>query len=209
LGQLTEGVYREDPLDGIHPDAINWYYGVHGPRLRCAWNQTGAVMARRDRRASDRSRDDMDITGAGNDPDEAVEDSADVDISEEEELENQIGADLQKNIRHEPVKVPRHRSPFKDAELQNLFVQQLDALQLQPDILPEEYGVLEEEWEEKDYLEIEVFRPGTQGKELSIILPRQIWYPRAARWAQALDFMSRIRHELEEETESDSDSNSD
>ncbi|KAJ7649692.1 hypothetical protein FB45DRAFT_961 [Roridomyces roridus] len=188
LGQLTEGVYREDPLDGIHPDAINRYYGVHGPRLRRPRNQTGA----------------------GNDPEEVEEeDVGAVDVSDEEELENQIGADLQKNIRHEPVKVPRHRSPFKDAELQDLFVQQLEALQLQPDVLPEDYGILEEEWEEEDYPEIEVFRPGTQGKELSIILPRQIWYPRAARWAQALDFMSRILHELEEEDVSDADGDSD
>ncbi|KAF8218027.1 hypothetical protein K438DRAFT_1796187 [Mycena galopus ATCC 62051] len=191
LGQLTEGVYRHDPLDhldpldSIHPNAINRYYGVEGRRLRRLRNQTGAGV----------SADE-----------EPEDDEEDMRPSEEEQLENRIEADLAQNIRHEPVKVARHRSPFKDLELEDYFLRLLEDLLAEPLILPEDYGVLDEEWEEEDYPEIEVFRPGTKGKELSIILPRDDWFPRAIRWACALDLMTRILHELGEESDSGSNS---
>ncbi|KAJ7211374.1 hypothetical protein GGX14DRAFT_362931 [Mycena pura] len=162
LGQLTEGVYRHDPLDGIHPDAINRYYGVQGPRLRRSRNQTGAGIT------SD---------------DETEEDDGDGDTEPnfEEELENQIQADLAQNIRDEPVKVANHRSPFKNPELEAHFLGRLEELLADPSILPEDYGVLEDEWEAEDYPEIEAFRPGKTGKELTVILPRVHWFPRAIR----------------------------
>ncbi|KAJ7180225.1 hypothetical protein C8R43DRAFT_870886 [Mycena crocata] len=75
LGQMTEGVYKHDPLDDIHPDAINRYYGVEGPRTRRARNQTGAGIT---------SEDEAE---EGEDP------------TEEEQLENRIQADLAQNIR--------------------------------------------------------------------------------------------------------------
>jgi hypothetical protein len=188
LGQLTEGVYRHDPLDGIHPDAINRYYGVEGRRLRRPRNQTGAGISE----------------------DEPEDNDGDAQPSEEEQLENRIEADLAQNIRHEPVKVAQHRSPFKDEDLQQHFLSLLEALFAEPGVLPEDYGVLEDEWEEEDYPEIEVFRPGTKGKVLTVILPRDDWFPRAVRWAQALDLMTRILHELgDEDSESDIENSSD
>ncbi|KAJ6477070.1 hypothetical protein C8R45DRAFT_833675, partial [Mycena sanguinolenta] len=194
LGKVTEGVYRDDPLDGIHPDAINRYYGVEGRRLRRPRNQTGAG------------------TTADDEPDDPEDENEQVQASEEERLENQIEGDLAHNIRHQPVKVAKYRSPFKDEELEQHFLEQLQALLSDAVVLPKDYGVLEEEWDEEDYPEIEVFRPGTKGKELSIILPRDIWFPRAVRWAQGLDLLSRCLEELGEDsdshscsTESDSD----
>ncbi|KAJ7218883.1 hypothetical protein B0H12DRAFT_1271765, partial [Mycena haematopus] len=188
LGQVTDGVYQDDPLDGIHPDAINRYYAVEGHRLRRSRNQTGA----------------------GTSVDEGDDEEDDnVQPSEEEQLENQIEGDLAHNIRHQPVKVAKHRSPFKNAEFEKYFMSQLEDLLAEPGILPEEYGVREEEWEGDDYLEIEVFRPGTKGKELSIILPRDIWFPRAVRWAQGLDLLSRVLEELGEDSGSNTESDSD
>ncbi|KAJ6597751.1 hypothetical protein DFH09DRAFT_1304518 [Mycena vulgaris] len=155
LGQTTEGIYRHDPLDGIHPDAISRYYGV------------------------------------------AEEDSDPEEATAEEQLENQIEADLAQNIRHQPVKVARHHSPFEEHQSEDDFLDLLDALLAQPGMLPEDYGILEDEWEEEDYPEIEIIRPGTSGKEMVVILPRTEWFPRAARWAQALDLLTRCLHELE------------
>ncbi|KAJ7926852.1 hypothetical protein B0H13DRAFT_1972006, partial [Mycena leptocephala] len=186
LRQLTEGVYRHDPLDGIHPDAINRYYGVVGPRLRRARHATGAGIA------SDDDTEDSD-----SDEDEP---------SVEEQLENQVQADLTHNIRHQPVKVAKHRSPFKETELEDHFLRLLEDLLAQPEILPADYGVLEDEWEEEDYPELETIRPGTKGKELVVILGREEWFAKAVRWAQALDLMTRALHELEEDR---SDSGSD
>ncbi|KAJ7215588.1 hypothetical protein GGX14DRAFT_359551 [Mycena pura] len=45
LGQTTEGIYHHDPLDGIHPDSINRYYGVAGARRHRNRHQTGAGIA--------------------------------------------------------------------------------------------------------------------------------------------------------------------
>ncbi|KAJ7710578.1 hypothetical protein B0H17DRAFT_914315 [Mycena rosella] len=174
LGQTTEGIYREDPLDGIHPDVINRYYGVAGARRRRPRNQTGAGIA-----SDDEGESDADGP------------------SVEEELENQIGADLAQNIRHEPVPVARHRSPFKDPDLESDFLELLEGLLEQLDALPKNYGVLEDEWEEEDYPEIEIIKPGKRGKELVIALPRPDWFPRAARWAQALDLLTRFLDEIE------------
>ncbi|KAJ6592418.1 hypothetical protein B0H19DRAFT_917321 [Mycena capillaripes] len=185
LGQLTEGVYRHDPLDGIHPDAINRYYGVAGRRLRRSRNRTGAGISSDDEAEEDDNDDEHEP-------------------NVEEQLENQVQADLVQNIRHQPVKVAKHRSPFKDEELEDHFLSLLEDLLAQPAVLPEDYGILEDEWEEDDYPEIEIIRPGTKGKELAVILPRAEWFPRAARWAQGLDLMTRVLHELEDETDSSS-----
>ncbi|KAJ7738779.1 hypothetical protein B0H16DRAFT_1891248 [Mycena metata] len=177
LGQTTEGVYRDDPLDGIHPDAINRYYGVSGPRLRRTRHNTGA--------------------GASEEDDE--EDETDSEPTPEEVRENQIAADLAQNICHQPIKVARHCSPFPDPASENTFLEILENLLSHPDILPEDYGILEDEWDEDDYPEVESIRQGTSGKELLVVLPRAEWFPRAAQWAQALDLLTRYLHELDTE----------
>ncbi|KAJ7757362.1 hypothetical protein DFH07DRAFT_742186, partial [Mycena maculata] len=189
LGQTTEGVYRHDPLDGIHPDAINWYYGVAGATLRRSRHQTGAGIG----------SDDEEDNG-----DDSDEEEADV----EEQLENQVQADLAQNIRHRPIKVARHQSPFKDAQKETTFLQFLGQLLAEPELLPEDYGILEDEWEDDDYPEMEMIRPGTSGKEMVVILPRSDWFPRAARWAQALDLITRVLREIEDD-EDGSDSGGD
>ncbi|KAJ7117577.1 hypothetical protein C8R44DRAFT_536122, partial [Mycena epipterygia] len=173
LGQLMKGVYRHDPLDGIHPDAINRYYSVAGPRLHRSRNQTSAGI-------------DSD--------DELEEDQAEHEPSIDEQLENQVQADVVQNIRHQPVKVAKHRSPFEDNELEAHFLGLLQDLIAQPGVLPEDYGILEEEWEDEDYPEIEIICPGAKDKEMAVILPRTYWFLRAARWAKALDLMTRVLH---------------
>jgi hypothetical protein len=69
--------------------------------------------------------------------------------------------------------------------------------------IPEDNGILEDEWEDDDYPEIESIKPGTSGKELLIVLPRDEWFPRAVQWVQALELLKRCLHELEEATGSD------
>ncbi|KAJ7685421.1 hypothetical protein DFH06DRAFT_968421, partial [Mycena polygramma] len=179
LAQTTEGVYRSDPLDGIHPDAINQYYGVAGlPRTR-RQNQTGAGHADDD--ASDIESDDDELAPG----------------DREAELENRIADDQAGNIRHAPIKVARHESPFETVEQEEMFFALVRAVTAQVD-LPEDYGVQPEEWDVEHYPEVEVIRPGTRGKEILVVLPRETWYPRAVKWAQALDLMSRILTQLED-----------
>ncbi|KAJ6470290.1 hypothetical protein C8R47DRAFT_988786, partial [Mycena vitilis] len=180
LGQLTEGVYREDPLAGIHPDAINRYYGIAGRHLHRSRTQTGAGITSED------------------EEDEVEEDDVH-EPSVEEQIENQVQADLAQNIRHEPVKVANHGSPFDEVELEIHFLSLLLELVSEPDVVPEDFGILPEEWEDDDYPEVEVIRPGTKGKELAVILPRDEWFAKAVRWVQGLDLMTRVLHELEED----------
>ncbi|KAJ7215587.1 hypothetical protein GGX14DRAFT_608648 [Mycena pura] len=119
------------------------------------------------------------------------EPDTDTEPTPEEALENQIESDLAENIRHTPVKVARHQSPFEDAEEEQDFLELLKEV-LETDSLPEDYGILEDEWEEEDYPEIETIRPGRRAKELVIVLPRREWFPRAVQWTQALDFMTSM-----------------
>ncbi|KAJ7769152.1 hypothetical protein DFH07DRAFT_736053, partial [Mycena maculata] len=177
LGQTTEGLYA-DPLDGIHPDAINRYYGVEGARQR-RHGATGAGHALDDEGDLEHSDDDSEL-----DP--------------EEELENQIQADQAGNIRHSPVKVARHKSPFEEPEQEAAFLELLDVVLSQPEVQPEDYGVLEEEWEDEDYPETETIHTGTNGKELVVVLPRDDWLPRAVQWAQALDLFNRVLDEIDD-----------
>ncbi|KAJ7759384.1 hypothetical protein DFH07DRAFT_772196 [Mycena maculata] len=177
LGQTTEGVYKNDPLDGIHPDAINRYYGVMGPRQHQGPNRTGAGHA----------QDDDDSGSEGEGPEVA-------DV--EADIENRIGSDQAHNIRHVPIKVARHQSPFDNAEQEAAFMDFLQDIFEEGDV-PEDYGVRDEEWDEENYPETEIIRPGTRGKEIVVVLPRSEWFPRAMRWAQALDAMNRILTQLE------------
>ncbi|KAJ7459475.1 hypothetical protein B0H11DRAFT_1737159 [Mycena galericulata] len=179
LGQTTEGVYT-DPLDGIHPDAINRYLGVAGPRQHRSSNQTGAGHA---------SDDDSDSDD---------EEQEQLLRTDEADIENRVGRDQAHNIRHAPIKVARHQSPFENIAQEEGFLDFLEDTFQQGD-LPEDYGVQDHEWDEEDYPETEIIRPGTRGKEILVILPRDEWFPRAIQWAQALDTMNRVLSQLNDD----------
>ncbi|KAJ7714865.1 hypothetical protein B0H16DRAFT_1340362 [Mycena metata] len=176
LGQTTAGVYAVDPLEGVDLVAINRYYGVEGPPRRRGRHETGA--------------------GQGSD-DEDSDAETDVEPDPEEELENQIEAVQAQNIRHAPVKVARHHSPFEEAADEATFLELLAIVISQPDVVPEDYGVQPEEWSGDGYPETETIRTGTNGKELLVVLPRTEWFPRAIQWAQGLDLLNRVLYELE------------
>ncbi|KAJ7443289.1 hypothetical protein FB451DRAFT_1413781 [Mycena latifolia] len=66
-------------------------------------------------------------------------------------------------------------------------------------IVPQGFGVQEDEWEDGGYPAAEAINPGTRGKEIIVALPREIWLPRAIFFAQALDAMTRFLVFQEEE----------
>ncbi|KAK7007956.1 hypothetical protein R3P38DRAFT_3211610 [Favolaschia claudopus] len=162
-GMLDSGEYI-DPMQGIHPDTIDRYYGVEGPEVV---RQPGQ-------------------TGAGHEEDE--DENAWVD--EPEGLVDAVTDDLAHNIRHPPVKVAKHKNPFRLATTEQAFYNALNEYQTN-NVIPEGYGVLEAEWEDEMYPVLESINPGTRGKELIIALPRDIWLPRAILFVQALDVMTR------------------
>ncbi|KAJ7096209.1 hypothetical protein C8R44DRAFT_835293 [Mycena epipterygia] len=167
MGQLNDGMYASDPMDSVHPDTIERYYGVEGDQ--------------RFRRPGQ--------TGAGH-PDGEDQDEPDAWVDETEQLTNAVTEDLAHNIRHPPIKVARHRNPFQSAVIEANFFGALAEI-VQRGVVPGGYGVREEEWEDGTYPAAEVINPGTRGKEIIVALPRGIWLPRAVYFAQALDAMTR------------------
>lgn len=165
LGQLNDGVYA-DPMDNIHPDIIERYYGVDG--------------IERIRRPGE--------TGAGHPEDEDMEQPE--QRVDEPVLSNTVADDLAHNVRHPPIKVARHGNPFRSPVVEKNFFAALGAI-VQADIIPEGYGVLESEWEDGTYPAMEAINPGTRGKEIIVALPRDVWLPRAILFAQGLDAMTR------------------
>lgn len=90
LGHLQFGVYRDD-CEGVHPDVINEYYGVHGH-----------MTTRKHRQ-----------TGAGHPADEEDSDS-DSDNEHPETMEQAINNQQRHQIRHEAISVPSQQNPFVD-----------------------------------------------------------------------------------------------
>lgn len=149
-------------------------------------------------------------TGAGVSSDDEGEQTDDEsEPSVEEQLENRVQDNLAQNIRHAPVKVAKHRSPFIDEQLEDHFITLLRDVLSEAEDVPQGYGILADKWEDEDYPEVEVIRPGTRGKELRVILPHAEWFGRAVQWGQGLQLMSRVLEEFAEESSNASNSDSD
>ncbi|OCH85756.1 hypothetical protein OBBRIDRAFT_739382 [Obba rivulosa] len=171
IGQTKSGIYIDDAED-MHPDILHQFYGT--------------TIAQPHRHAGQ--------TGAGHPSDE--EES---DISDSEDLPTRIANQQQNQIRHDPVPVPDHESPFADEQDTELFFMVWAAIQNEPR-LPNGYGVLPEEGQ---YEAEEIIRTGRRSrKELVVSLPAEVWEPRVWRWCKALALLNRM---LFSETDSDVD----
>ncbi|KAF7288225.1 Integrase catalytic domain-containing protein [Mycena chlorophos] len=111
----------------------------------------------------------------------------DLDDAEWEDVEDMIAADQQPDIRHDPVEVPAHHSPF-DRETELLFFQ---ALELAKETIP-----LSFDSDPENYQPQEAIRLGRAGKRVLIQLPIAVWWERELVWVQALELMSRFCIEL-------------
>ncbi|KAJ6603888.1 hypothetical protein B0H10DRAFT_1656878, partial [Mycena sp. CBHHK59/15] len=67
-----------------------------------------------------------------------------------------------------------------------IFHQALEEVKF-AEIIPEHFGVAVAEWEEAFYGETENVKIGR--KEVEIVLPFAVWWPRAVAWAQGLELM--------------------
>lgn len=187
IGETTEGVYVEDPMEAIHPDIINRYYGVEGAEVeRDAW-QTGAGHTSEDDQSDDESSP----------ADEYELESDDARTN----LENRVAGDLEHNIRHEPIQVAKHQNLFRSDGQEAEFFTILEMV-VADGLIPEDHGVQPSEWDDGVYPELEVIKPGTRGKAIDVVLTRDIWLPRAIQWTQALDLMSRLLIDGEQDIDS-------
>ncbi|KAJ7488711.1 hypothetical protein B0H11DRAFT_1720371, partial [Mycena galericulata] len=108
----------------------------------------------------------------------------------QDDLDAAIADDQGRNVRHDPIEVPKHTSPFLTAEGKEIFNQALEMVQAE-DIIPSGFGVAEGEWEDGIYPEIEVVKVGRKDSEVE--LPFVVWWPRAVAWARGLELMVQIQ----------------
>ncbi|KAJ7602094.1 hypothetical protein DFH06DRAFT_1024231, partial [Mycena polygramma] len=113
------------------------------------------------------------------------------DLDEEwEDIDDMIADDQTRDVRHEPVEVPSHNGPF-NPELEAVFFEALEAVKAQ-NIVPESFDLNLDAYPLRESIHL-----GRGGKRISVILPVDVWWPRALLWAQGLDLMDRMIVEAE------------
>ncbi|KAJ7232737.1 hypothetical protein C8J57DRAFT_1044785 [Mycena rebaudengoi] len=106
------------------------------------------------------------------------------------DMDDLIADEQLDDVRHEPVEVPPNGSPF-NAEIQAVFHDALQAVRAE-EVIPEEFADTLD-----DYPDEETIHLGRGGKKISVVLPSDIWLPRALLWAQGLELMARLMVEIE------------
>jgi hypothetical protein len=180
IGKTLHGVYDEDDCEGVDPVVIDQLYGTHGTRIVRREGQTGAGHP-------DDDIEDEDVSDSSSD------DESSVDLTETMgEFAARIAAEVRKNVRHEPVRVARHSSPFPTEKVHVLFCETLERVR-EEGIVPINYGICEDEWED-GYPPYEILGIGKRAQgQLRISLPDDVWRPKALLWCQALDVLTRIQ----------------
>ncbi|KAG8923025.1 hypothetical protein FRC02_011448 [Tulasnella sp. 418] len=183
VGQTTEGIYVSEH-DEISPDVLAKYYGVHGRPKHRHPLQTGAGHPPAEDDGYHADQDDEVMQDA----DASVVSDTDEDEDTSEPLEQMIASNLQRNIRHAPVKVPRHQCPFDSNGLAVLA--ELIGEATMEGVIPPGYGLEEGfHWEPVEYI------PLGRRKQLEVQLPEKTWKHRATLWVRAVEIMT---HALED-----------
>lgn len=174
-----------DNYEDVDPRLLNQFYGTHG-HVRRHTGQTGAGHSdSEDEQSSD--ADEECAADNHNSSDESSRSSSG-DESQGANLREQLNSKL----KHEAVEVPPSVSPFTDDQL-NTFLLMLNEI-FEEEIIPDGYGVREEEWGEDGYEEEETIKVGFRAtKLLTMGLPQEIWHHRVVKWAQALDLMLHLQ----------------
>lgn len=125
----------------------------------------------------------------GSNESEATEEEQDRDRLSE--VIAQISNSQETNVRHDPIPVPKHSSPFKTEQDLNAYLRSFqDYVACKK--LPTGYGLRRSEWGQDGYPAFENIPLGRRGrKELCISLSDEIWRPRAEVWGQALYLMNQ------------------
>ncbi|KAF8587698.1 hypothetical protein K439DRAFT_1337257, partial [Ramaria rubella] len=186
IGETTKGKV-EDDFTRIHTETLNRYLGVYGNPKHRTQKQTGAGHPP-DESDEDSNSDSL----CTSDSDDVTSEEDDV-LDIYQDLEARVSADLKGNIKHKAVKTPRHKDPFEDLGInaQLLFEQALEPANTN-NIIPSDYGLLADEWEENEYPTYEPLKCGHKHKELIFELPTEVWYPHAVTWVWGLHALNQV-----------------
>ncbi|KAL0564182.1 hypothetical protein V5O48_017872 [Marasmius crinis-equi] len=168
LGQMKKGIYTyEDDCAGLTPQEIQDSYGIHGTPREVPDDFVGAGYVKEDR--------EIDCIAP------VLDDDVDThsDTSEEDKWEDdgwEAVSSALDNKFIDPAHPPKIRNPFAgNQQLENVFRSTLLEA-TQEGILPEGYGIREEEWEGGQYPSFEKLQTGKKrgGQELRIDLPDEV-----------------------------------
>ncbi|KAJ7903882.1 hypothetical protein B0H13DRAFT_1621045 [Mycena leptocephala] len=106
----------------------------------------------------------------------------------QDDIDIAIAEDQERHRGHEPVEVPKPKSPFQNDEAADIFSRALNQVKIE-EIIPQQFGVSPVEWDEGGYPETEMVKVGR--KNVEITLPFPVWWPRAVAWAQGLGLLSK------------------
>lgn len=113
-------------------------------------------------------------------------------------MTDKIAHDQQSNIRHEGINVPRHTRPWDSESAHTIFTDALDKVK-QSGIIPNNFGMLPEEWDNEGYPSFEIVKLGRRaGQLLHVALPDDVWRPRAVVWCQALDVLTCLKDMMDQ-----------
>ena len=132
-------------------------------------------------------RDEVNQLDEISDCDDEPFSQGEVDLAEKISDEQEV-----KNIRHNPIPVPKHANPFHDNEME-IFTGAIVEL-TKTGRNPSGYGLLPEEWGAEGYPSYEVIRVGRARKEQRISLLDHTWRPRAELWGRALYLLNSIMY---------------
>ncbi|KAJ7622974.1 hypothetical protein B0H17DRAFT_964108, partial [Mycena rosella] len=106
------------------------------------------------------------------------------------DINDMIAADQTPDVSHEAIDVPTHNSPFNSA-LEAIFFEALEVIKAR-NIIPDGFDLDLNRYPVRESIHL-----GCGGKRISVVLPIDIWWPRALLWAQGLDLMARMIVEAE------------
>ncbi|KAF8514657.1 hypothetical protein JB92DRAFT_2718882, partial [Gautieria morchelliformis] len=178
--------------DEVHPDTLQRYYSTHGSVV----HHTGLTGAGHPLDEDDLdTSDDLESLTATDSSGDNISDLEDNDENNSA-IEDQLTMDVQANINHPAIHVPRSQPPFSNRLHEAIFFAALDQAH-ETGLIPEGYGVMAAE-QEDGYPVFESIRVGRRARELVVELPESIWFPRAVAWSQGLHIMQTLLYQLED-----------
>ena len=186
LSGLEQGLPVGDDLNDIHPDILSQYYGIEGAERRRKPGQTGAGHYDDDEDDEEPHNPEGYLSSSASSNDEI-----DTTSSDSTSLHQGIAQDQDHHIRHPPVPVPKSRCPFQLDKTLQLFRRTLADV-AQKGLVPQGYALRPSEWPSGGYGNEERMKLGRRGKQLKVVLPFDIWWQRAVRWAQGHEIMTTL-----------------
>ncbi len=192
LSDLRQGFLPGTDFNDVDPNILSESYGTEGPPRNLRQGQTGAGHYDADPSEEDPSEDANQSFES--DPSSDSSDSSD---STSSDSSSRLARDQERHVRHPAIPVPDGNCPFSNEGLET-FLKALQQIQ-EAEIVPENYGLLEDEWEGETYGDVETLIRGRGGREDPITLPFTLWWPRAVHWVQALELMSLMLIDVEQD----------